>query len=66
MDEKLVKTVKVHEFMEFTLMGTNKRILIRTQTILTIFEGDNCSIIECGDLGDYKVEEKYDDIKRSY
>lgn len=59
------KSIKVHEFMEFTFLGTDKRVLIRLSTINSIIEGDYCSIIDCGDLGDFKVKNTFDEIKES-
>ena len=60
-----VKSLRVHEFMEFTFLGTDKRVLIRLSTINSIIEGDYCSIIYCGELGDFKVKNTIDEIKES-
>jgi hypothetical protein len=63
---KQVKTIKVHEFMEFTLLS-DKKVLIRTKDISAIYECKTCSFLEfSNDRKGLSVKELYEDIKRSY
>ena len=59
------KSIKVHEFMEFTFSETNKRVLIRLSTINSIVEGVGFSTVDCGGLKRFKVKNTYDEIKES-
>lgn len=59
------KSIKVHEFMEFVLFNSDKRILIRVDKIVVIQEEPNCSVISCVGLDDIIVKNTYDEIKES-